>query len=255
VNQVAPGSHTVVLSEVADNCNVVGGASKTVTMAAGQTAEVAFAIECSATPSASRSNMLAEPKDIPAVSGRSTIHVIVRDAGGAFLEGVPVTLSATGEGNTITPESAITDPSGVAIFTFSSEVSGDKIISATAGGVTLQDTEAITVFQWDSDTRITGIEPETSSSGETFTVTVSVTSENGTPTGTVAVFSLQEANSGCDAAPINDGIAVCEFALDDPGFHSIRAVYSGDAQFHSSSDPDGEQHEVTAAATIQARSR
>jgi hypothetical protein len=257
VAQVAAGSHTVLLSGVAENCSVAGGASKTVTVAAGQTAEVAFSIECSSTePSASRSSMLADPKDIPAGNGSSTITVTVRDGGGALLAGVPVTLSATGEGNTITPGSDLTDANGVATFTFSSVITGDKIISATAGGVTLDDTEVITVFPRTSTTEILSIDPEPSRSGQTFTVTVRVTGEDGgTPTGTVAVFSQQVAGSGCDAAPLNDGTAVCTFALDEPGFHLISAVYSGDGQFEGSSDPDGEQHEVTAAATTQARSR
>ena len=251
VSQVSIGTHTVVLSGVADNCSVTGGATKTVSVAAGQTANAAFSIECSATePSATRSRMLADPKIIPAGGGSSTITVTVRDANGGLLEGVPVILSASGSGNTITPESATTNASGVATFTFSSVVAGDKTIGATAGGVTLEDTEVISVFQRSSSTQITSIEPEPSTSGQTFTVTVLVTGEGGgTPTGSVAVFSLQE-TGGCDAAPLDEqGMATCEFALDLVTTHSIHATYSGDGQFEDSADPDGQQHVVTAPAT------
>ena len=245
INQVSVGTHTVVLSGIADNCSLAGGAARTVSIAAGQTADVAFSIECSATsPSASRSTMLADPKSILAGES-STITVTVRNAQGAVLEGVPVTLSASGSGNTFTPGSATTIANGVATFTFSSTVAGDKTITGTAGGVTLDDTEVITVVQRGSATQITSIAPEPSSAGETITVTVSVTGQGGgTPTGTVAVFSFQE-TGGCDAAPLNEqGIAVCQFALDVVGTHTIGAVYSGDGQFEDSS-ADGQQHQVT----------
>ncbi|HZN98659.1 MAG TPA: Ig-like domain-containing protein, partial [Gemmatimonadales bacterium] len=125
VNQVSVGAHTVVLSGIADNCSVTSGASQTVSIAAGQTADVAFSIECSATrPSATRSTMLADPKII--LTGESsTITVTVRNSSGGLLEGVPVTPSASGSGNTIAPQSASTDANGVATFTFSSTTAED----------------------------------------------------------------------------------------------------------------------------------
>ncbi|HEY9015052.1 MAG TPA: Ig-like domain-containing protein, partial [Gemmatimonadales bacterium] len=94
-------------------------------------------------------------------------------------------------------------------------------------------------------TDITDITPETSTSGQTFRVTVRVTGEGGiVPTGTVAVFSQQE-TGGCDEAPLDsEGIATCDFALDQVGTQTIVATYSGDAQFDSSTDT--QQHEVVA---------
>src|SRR2546426_157610 len=44
------GSHTVVLSGVAGNCTVSGGASRTVDVSAGGTASTSFAVSCVATP-------------------------------------------------------------------------------------------------------------------------------------------------------------------------------------------------------------
>jgi hypothetical protein len=142
----------------------------------------------------------------------------------------------------------------VATFTFSSTEGGTKTITATAGGVTLDDTEVISVFRLGSSTEITSITPETSVSGDNIQVTVRVTGESGgTPTGTVAVFSLQE-TGGCDAAPLNsEGIATCDFTLDEVGSHMFHATYSGDGQFEDSSDPDGQEHEVIAPSAVSSR--
>jgi hypothetical protein len=43
---VAAGSHTVVLSDVADNCSVSGGTSRTVQVPAGGTSSVTFSVAC-----------------------------------------------------------------------------------------------------------------------------------------------------------------------------------------------------------------
>lgn len=43
---LAPGSHTVVLSGVPANCTLSGGATRTVTVASGQTATVPYAVNC-----------------------------------------------------------------------------------------------------------------------------------------------------------------------------------------------------------------
>jgi hypothetical protein len=76
-------------------------------------------------------------------------------------------------------------------------------------------------------------------------VTFAVAGDGGAvPTGgTVEIFSLLEADVGC-SVPATLGF--CDFALNTPGIHQLGATYSGDAQFESSSDPDGDAHEVTA---------
>jgi Bacterial Ig-like domain (group 1)/Bacterial Ig-like domain (group 3) len=247
VTDVTPGSHNVVLSGIAGNCTVGGGTSKTVSVTAGQTAEAAFQITCISTgASASRSSMLADPKVI-ATGASSTITVTVRDADGAVLAGVPVTLSSSGTGNTITPVSPTTNAEGKATFTFSSTVADDKTITAKAGGVTLNDTEVITVFVRPSTTTITSISPEPSTAGQTIRVAVSVSGQGGgTPTGTVNVSSDQE-TGGCTAAPLKNGIATCDFILSVVGQQTIRAAYSGDGQFDESTT--SAPHQVNASAT------
>lgn len=50
VNDLAAGSHTVVLSGVASNCTTGGGASQTVTVPAGGSTSASFAVTCQAPP-------------------------------------------------------------------------------------------------------------------------------------------------------------------------------------------------------------
>jgi hypothetical protein len=242
VSDITEGSHTVVLSDVESNCSVVGGPSRNVSVLAGQTSDLAFSVTCTSTrPSASRSSLLADPKSIP-TGGSSTIIVTVRDVSGQPVASTTVTLSSSGTGNSLSPASATTDESGVATFSFSSTVAEDKTITATADGVTLDDTEVISVFRRSSTIQITGDQNDPSAPGEEITVTFTVAVEGGgTPTGTVTIFSLEEAGVGCT---VDVSAGSCTFALNTPGLHHLQATYSGDSQFEDSSDPDGEEHLV-----------
>ena len=49
IDEVAPGAHTVLLAELAANCTVLEADPQTVTVTAGDTATVAFAVTCRAT--------------------------------------------------------------------------------------------------------------------------------------------------------------------------------------------------------------
>ncbi|HEX5574243.1 MAG TPA: Ig-like domain-containing protein, partial [Gemmatimonadales bacterium] len=246
VDGISAGSHTVLLSNIASNCDVGGGPSKNVSVAAGQTAEARFSVTCTSTaPSASRSTMLAAPKTI-ATAATSTVTVTVKDASGAALPNISVVPSASGSGNKFTPTSATTNQNGVAKFTFSSTVAGDKTISATAGGVDLNDTEVISVFARSSSIEITGDDNDPSDPNEEITVTWTVTVTGpGTPTGTVDIFSFNEANVGCSDIPVSAG--QCKFALSTPGLQTLGANYSGDGQFLESSDE--EEHTVRSPST------
>jgi hypothetical protein len=189
--------------------------------------------------------VLASPKTI-ATGENSTIVVTVRSGSGALLPGVGVTLSSTGSGNTITPANGgTTNANGVATFTLRSTVGENKTVSATAGGVLLNDTEVIQVFRRSSTVEITGQSAATTAPGESFTVRFSVSvNGGGTPTGTVTIFSLleQDPNGGCSDVPVSAGS--CTMVLTEPGTHHLQATYSGDSQFEDSSDDVGIQHTV-----------
>ncbi|HVQ47209.1 MAG TPA: Ig-like domain-containing protein, partial [Gemmatimonadales bacterium] len=119
------------------------------------------------------------------------------------------------------------------------------------GGVALTNTEVITVIMQGSVTEVT-IAPEPSTSAESFTATVRVSSSGaGTPTGTVNVFSFA-LTGGCDNVPLNgDGVATCTFPASPPGTYRIEAAYSGDDQFEESSG--SADHVVVAPATSNLR--
>jgi hypothetical protein len=185
-------------------------------------------------PSATKSKATAAPLSIP-VGGSSSITVTVKDASGNRISGATVTATSDGTGDSFSPTSAVTDDDGVATFSFSSTASGRKTITVVAGGVTLHDTPVITVNLRPSTTTITGISPEPSTAGQPIHVTWSVTGNGGTPTGTITVFSFNEATPGqCTDVPVTQGS--CDITLNNPGPQTIGASYSGDAQFEDSGD-------------------
>lgn len=76
-----------------------------------------------------------------------TVTVTVLDAAGDPVPGIPVVLSSTGTGNTITQPTALTNASGVATGSIVSTVPEAKTISATANGSAITDTAALTFLQ------------------------------------------------------------------------------------------------------------
>jgi hypothetical protein len=239
LSNVSLGSHTVELTGVAGNCTV-DDASKDVTVSAGATAEVGFSITCTAIPpSASKSTLSVSTDNIAAGTGSSTVTVTVKDADGNPLSGVLVTPASTDPADVFTPATATTDQNGVATFSFSSTVAGDKTISATAGGVLLTDTEVITVFRRTSAIEITADTPDPSDPGQEVTVTFTVTGTGGgTPTGTVDIFSFSEAGVGCIGVTLVGGQGTCILTFMTSGDKPIGATYSGDSQFLDSFDTE-----------------
>lgn len=183
-------------------------------------------------PSASQSTIQVDPATIPVgFPGQiflpfSRITVTVVDATGTPLPGLAVNVSATGTGNTIYPwpsalDSWLTNASGVATFSLSSTDPGAKTVTALVNGViTLDDAPVITVVKALSNVFIGGADPEPSTAGEPFLVTVTVGGQNGSrPTGgTVSVSSNLEPNAGCEApvSPASDShsTATCEMTFE-----------------------------------------
>ncbi|MGH7537913.1 MAG: Ig-like domain-containing protein [Gemmatimonadales bacterium] len=104
----------------------------------------AFNITSVPTVSAALSSVTAFPGTITVGSGISTITVNVRDGAGNPMSGIPVSLSATGSGNSITQPGA-TNASGVTTGTLSSTVEETKTVTATADGTVITQTASVTV--------------------------------------------------------------------------------------------------------------
>jgi Bacterial Ig-like domain (group 1)/Bacterial Ig-like domain (group 3) len=260
VNDIGVGDHTVVLSGVAPNCGLASGRLRGAPVAGGYTTDAIFTVTCYALgPSPAQSTVQVDPASITiGFPGQihlsmSIITVTVLDASGTPLQGIEVTLNATGSGNTIYPwpafDAGTTDAKGMAKFALSSTVPEAKTITASANGVELEQTALVTVVKSRSFIGVARADPEPSVSGETVVVTVGVGGERGMwPTGgTVAVYSNLEPDAGCDAAPVNsEGVATCEMSLSIVSTHLLHATYSGDSQFEPSSSTQDLEHVVIA---------
>ncbi|HEX6104470.1 MAG TPA: Ig-like domain repeat protein, partial [Gemmatimonadales bacterium] len=190
------------------------------------------------TPSASASSVTVSPATIRVGSGEANIVVTVRDEQGRAMGGVPVTVSASGSGNSITPGGETTRGNGEARFSLRSTVAETKTITAVAGGVTLDDRPTLTVARAASATRIESDEPDPSEPGQPVTVRFTVQGEGGgRPGGVVTVTGVGDSctagapEGSCDIVPTGSG--------------TITARYEGDAEFEPSADD--EPHEVRAA--------
>jgi uncharacterized protein YjdB len=157
----ANGTHvlTAVARDAAGNTTTAAGI--TVTIANGAT---------------SLSTVTASPDTLPAGDRVSTITVTVLDASGAPMSGVPVTLSATGMGNTIV-QPGPSGVDGVTTGTLSSTVAGDKTVTAVAGGVALSRHPVVTVVAAAPDPARSSVSAnptsiEAGSGSSTITVTV-----------------------------------------------------------------------------------
>jgi adhesin/invasin len=97
--------------------------------------------------SAAKSLVTADPAQITASAGSSasTITVTARDAFENPIQGLAVTLSATGTGNTLTQPAAPTGSSGTTTGKLSATVPGDRVVSATIGGVAITATATVRV--------------------------------------------------------------------------------------------------------------
>jgi hypothetical protein len=197
--------------------------------------------------SASTSTVKVSPGSITAGASTSTITVRVKDANGSPISGTSVSVTASGNGNQIDPASATTDDNGVATFTFGSTVGDEtKTITATAGGVTLDQKPTIRVEKAQSSTKITGHGVNPSPPGPVH-VTFSVISiqGGGTPTGQVTVISEQQPGVSC-TADVSAG--ACDITLTAAGDHHLIASYSGDARFAGSNDDD--HHQILYVAPV-----
>ena len=194
------------------------------------------------TVSASNSTVTASPGTIAAGSGSSTVTVTVRDASNNPIAGVAVSIASSGSGNTITPASASSGPNGVATFTFSSTVAESKTITATAGGVTINDQETIAVQRTASTTRIESDDPDPSEVGQSVRVVFTVTGAAGTPTGRVTITA--EGGSETCSGTVAEGF--CNLTFTSSGANRrLNAAYEGDSQFAGSTDR--ENHRVNDA--------
>jgi Big-like domain-containing protein/invasin-like protein len=125
--------------------------------------------------SATQSTVSATPASIAAVCGRSIITVTARDAAGTPLGGAPVTLTATGTGNTVTEPVGPTNASGVATATLGSTVAETKIVSVTLNGTLIAQAATVTVSPGPPTQLCFTVQPSNTLAGRVITPAVQVT--------------------------------------------------------------------------------
>jgi hypothetical protein len=96
-------------------------------------------------PSASLSSISANPLSISAGTGSAVITVTMRDSIGLPIQGLRVTLTASGSGNTVTQPSQVTDAAGQTTGSLSSTIAETKRVKASVGALRLDDEVDITV--------------------------------------------------------------------------------------------------------------
>ena len=180
-----------------------------------------------------------------AVLGQQPVIQLL-DAGGnaATQSGVTVQVAiATGGGSLGGATSTLTDANGRAGFTDLSitgspgartlRFSATNFAAVTSGAINL--TPAPTV------TTITADTPDPSRAGDQVTVSFTVTSANGTPSGSVQV---EDGGNTCTGT-LSSGQGSCALGLTTTGSRTLTATYAGANGFGASSDT--EAHTVAAA--------
>ncbi|MFL5493852.1 MAG: Ig-like domain-containing protein [Gemmatimonadales bacterium] len=157
--------------------------------------------------------------------------------------GVVVSAALASGGGTLTGQiSATTGADGRAAFAdlaiAGSE--GQHTLSFSASGFTSAISRSIEVTRAATQTRITADDPDPSTVGTPVTVSFSVTSSAGTPTGTVSVSS--DGGESCNGSVADGG---CGMTFSTAGTRTLTATYAGDERFAGSSS-------ASASHTVQA---
>ncbi|MEA2712055.1 MAG: hypothetical protein QOK27_16 [Gemmatimonadales bacterium] len=140
LGQVPPGSHTVALGDVALNCTPANGASRTLTVTVGATAEASFAVTCVQGTQAPATLELVSGNSQSAGAGQklgNPLVVRVLDAANAPMVGVTVTWAVTGGGGSVSPISGPTGAQGTASAEWTVGTSpGPQTLTASVAALT-----------------------------------------------------------------------------------------------------------------------
>jgi Invasin, domain 3/Filamin/ABP280 repeat/Bacterial Ig-like domain (group 1) len=130
-----------------------------------------------------QSTVTAAPATISASSGSSasTITVTVRDAFGNPLSGVEVELSVNGSGNTLTQPSQPTNANGVTTGRLSTSAVGTRTVSATAGGVAIEQTATVTVSAGAPSAAASSATVPNGTAGQSTTIEILLRDAQGNP--------------------------------------------------------------------------
>jgi len=199
---------------------------------ATDTGTFAIAIETAATTT----TITSDDPDPSAVGAAVTVEYTVTSAGGSPTGDVLVTDGVDSCTGTVAGGSCPVLLTTPGMRTLTAAYAGDANFSASS------DSAEHLVAQAPTVTTITTDDPDPSAVGETVTVSYTVTSDGGTPTGDVSVTDGVSSCTGTVAG------GSCALLLTTPGTRTLTAAYAGDESFAASSDT--EPHVVAQAPTV-----
>jgi uncharacterized repeat protein (TIGR01451 family) len=155
------------------------------------------------------------------------------------------------DGSTVLGTPQALDDNGMATFTATTLGAGTHAITATYSGddnfsMALSNTVNQVIAKAASSTSV-GLSPSSSTYGQSVTVTATVTSSAGTPSGTV---TFMDGSNTLGTGALSGGIATFTTSTLTGGTHSVTAVYGGDSTFSGSTSTAASQTVNTAATTI-----
>jgi protocatechuate 3,4-dioxygenase beta subunit len=161
--------------------------------------------------------------------------VQVRDGAGhdVPVAGVEITVALTGGGGQLSgTTTVVTDAAGKALFgdLRITGATGSRRLIFAAEGYRSATSDKIDVQKASTTTAITGVSPEPSNVNDPVTVSFSVTSGAGTPSGNVVVTASGGGES-CSAAV---AAGSCQIVLTSSGTRTLTVTYQGDDSFAGS---------------------
>jgi hypothetical protein len=177
-----------------------------------------------------------------------TVHLL--DAwGNQTVETADVNMSIANNpgGGSLGGTTTVSSAGGIAAFADLSISTGGAgyTLGASSAGMTSGTSATFDVIRYNTATTITADSPDPSVVGQVVTVSFSVTSAGGTPTGNVTVT----ASGGSESCTGTVAAGSCTIALNAAGARTLRATYAGDANFNGSTSAS-EPHTVNRANTM-----
>jgi hypothetical protein len=236
LRRVVPGAAALAVGVVLTTCQLdelmSPGSSE-----AAVSPETATQLEFTQQPS----NVVPGEAIIPAVT------VTARDADGntvsSYTTPIGLALAANPGNAVLTGGAAVTPTNGVATFEgLRLNRSGIGYALAASSNDLAATSAAFNVTDGTTTTTITAATPSPSVTGQTVTLSFTVTSGAGTPTGNVRV------GDGVTSCTASVAVGTCTVAFPTTGTHSLTALYGGDATFPTS-ESTAFAHTVTRAST------
>jgi large repetitive protein len=228
VTYAGAGTHSIT-AIYSGNASFAGSTSPTVTQTVNQ-ASTSTALASSLNPSVTGQpvTLTASVSVIAPGSGTRTGTVMFEDGGVTIAGCAASAVSAAG-----TAVCAASFPAAGA-HPLTALYSGDANFTGSTSPVLTE-----TINQGATATVVSSsVDPSVPGQTVTYTAIVSATGPaTGTPTGTVTFMDGASTIAGCIAQPMIGGVAPCSSVYAVVGVHAVTAVYSGDANYASSTSP------------------